>query len=83
MIDDTYLTVGSGFFDTATQVIELHKVQSVEYKQNFFQKRRKVASIAAATSSKALNLVHLNEELAKSLVNFMLFKIESQNRDWM
>lgn len=82
-IDEEYLTLGKGFVDTTTQIMELHKIQSVEITQTFFQRRREVASIKVATASKALVILHIPLEKAKQLTNFMLFKVESQNRNWM
>ena len=82
-INEEYLTVGKGFVDTTTQIMELHKIQSVELTQTFFQRRREVASVKVATASKALVILHIPLEKAKQLTNYMLFKVASQNRNWM
>ncbi len=83
-IDDKYLVVGSGkFIDTYTSFLELHKVQSVSFEQTIFQKRRGLASVIVYSSAKELYISHIKETNAKSIIDYLLFKIESSKKDWM
>ena len=76
-ITDEYLTINSGFIDRVRNISELHKIQSVELKQSIFQKRRNIASIYVATASDKVKIPYITEEKAKSILDFLLFKIES------
>jgi putative membrane protein len=79
-----YLTVGSGqFIDTITDYLELHKIQTVQFKQTVFQKRRAIASLVIYSASKALKIKHINENDAKNILNYFLYKVESSPKNWM
>ncbi|WP_299224969.1 PH domain-containing protein [uncultured Psychroserpens sp.] len=83
-IDENYLIVGSGkLVDINTNFLELHKVQGVALKQTIFQKRRTLASVMVYSSTNAVTIPHIKEENAKSIIDFLLFKIESSKKDWM
>lgn len=82
-ISGEFITVGSGFIDTTTNILEIHKLQAIKFKQNIFQKRRKIASVAISTASKTVTIPYINEDDAKTINDFLLYKVESENRDWM
>lgn len=82
-ITDEFVTVGSGFIDTVTNILEIHKIQSVKLRQSIFQKRRNIASVIITTASKPVTIPYINEKEAKNLNDFLLFKVESQAKDWM
>ncbi|SDS33318.1 putative membrane protein [Formosa sp. Hel1_31_208] len=82
-LDDHFVTIGSGVIDTTTNILEIHKIQSVEIKQSIFQKRRNIASVIISTASKDVKIPYIKEELAIQIHNFLLFKVESQQKDWM
>ena len=82
-IDDNYVTVGSGVIDTTTTILEIHKIQSVELKQSIFQKRHQIASVIISTASKHTKIPYVKESVAKDLMNFLLYRVESQDKNWM
>nr|WP_321243332.1 PH domain-containing protein [uncultured Psychroserpens sp.] len=82
-IDDEFITIGSGFIDTTTNILEIHKIQAVKLKQTIFQKRRQISSVIITTASKAVKIPYVSEADAKSICDYLLFKVESQDRDWM
>lgn len=76
-ITDKYLTITSGFIDRVRNISELQKIQSVQLKQSIFQKRKKIATIHIATASDKVKILCVTEENAKSIVDYLLFKVES------
>ncbi|MFT4611400.1 MAG: putative membrane protein [Glaciecola sp.] len=82
-IDDEFITIGSGFIDTTTNILEIHKIQAVKLKQTIFQKRRHISSVIISTASKSVKIPYVSERDAKSICDYLLFKVESQDRDWM
>ncbi|MCK7590921.1 PH domain-containing protein [Subsaxibacter sp. CAU 1640] len=82
-ITEPFLTVGSGFIDTKKEIINIHKLQAVKLVQNIFQKRRGVASVIVYTASKSVTIPYVNEKQAKSIYDFLLFKVESEGKNWM
>lgn len=83
-IDDKYFVKGSGgLIETSTDVLELHKVQSVELMQSVFQKRHNIASIIIYSGAKGLTIPHITKTHAQRIVDYILFKVESQHKNWM
>ena len=82
-ISDNFITVGSGVIDTTTNILETHKIQAVRLKQTIFQKRRNIASVLISTASKSVTIPYVSESEALSICRFLLYKVESQDRDWM
>jgi len=83
-VNDHYIVVGSGkFVDTNTSFLETHKMQSVALKQTIFQKRRDLATIKIYSASKALTILHIEIKMARNIYNFLLYKVESEDKDWM
>ena len=83
-IDDKYFVKGSGgFFETITDILELHKVHSVELEQSIFQKRRGIASVVIYSGAQGLTIPHITFKNARRIVDYILFKVESQHKDWM
>lgn len=82
-ISNHFITIGSGVIDTTTNILETHKIQGVKLKQTIFQKRRHIASLVISTASKSVTIPYIHKTEALSIYNFLLFKVESQDRDWM
>ncbi|QFZ53502.1 hypothetical protein FEZ18_01110 [Oceanihabitans sp. IOP_32] len=82
-IDDNFVTIGGGVIDTVTSILEIHKIQAVELKQTIFQKRHHITSVYIFTASKTLKIPYILEKEAKAIHDFLLFKVESQAKDWM
>lgn len=80
-ITDEYLTVNTGFIDRVRNISELKKIQSVQIKQSIFQKRNEIASIHIATASDKVKILCVTDQNAKAILDYLLFKVESQDRD--
>jgi len=83
-IDENYLSIGSGgVLSSSIELLEIHKIQTVSVLQSVFQKRRHIASVKIATSSKTITIPFVKEHQAKTIANYLLYKVESQRLDWM
>ncbi|WP_179320179.1 PH domain-containing protein [Winogradskyella helgolandensis] len=82
-ISENFVTIGSGVIETTTNILEIHKIQSVKLKQTIFQKPRDIASIVISTASKSVTIPYASKSEATIIYNFLLYKVESQERDWM
>jgi len=82
-ISKNFVTIGSGVIDTTTNILEIHKIQAVRLKQTIFQKRSGIASLVISTASKSVTIPYISKLEALSIYNFLLYKVESQDRDWM
>lgn len=83
-IDDEYLVIGYGMLiETHTSFLELKKIQAVCLKQSIFQKKRHIASVVVYSASKALTIPHIDLQTAHSIKNYLIYKVEHDNKDWM
>ncbi len=82
-ISDNFVTIGSGVIDTTTNILEIHKIQGVTLKQTIFQKRQDIASLVISTASKSVTIPYIKKTEALSIYDFLLYKVESQDKDWM
>ena len=83
-LDEEYIVRGGGgLIDTYTSFLELHKTQSVQIKQTYFQRRRGLANLIIHSASKSLTIPHISKSEAFYLSNCILYLVESQNKDWM
>ncbi|MGB3608588.1 MAG: PH domain-containing protein [Psychroserpens sp.] len=82
-ITENFVTIGSGFIETTTNILEIHKIQAIQIKQSVFQKRRQIASVIIMTASKAVKIPYITENDAKYINDILLYKLESQGKDWM
>ncbi|WP_179338977.1 PH domain-containing protein [Winogradskyella ludwigii] len=83
IISNNFATLGSGVIDTTTNILETHKIQAIKLKQTIFQKRRGIASVVISTASKSVTIPYVSKSEALSIYNFLLYKVESQDKDWM
>lgn len=83
-VDDDYIVIGGGaLIDTKTEFLEIKKIQAVSLNQTLFQKRRALASVVLYTASKPITIQHIELNTAFEIKNYLLFKLESENKDWM
>jgi putative membrane protein len=83
-VDENYIVLGGGgLIDTFSKYLEIHKAQAVEITQTIFQKRRKLASLTVHSASKSITIPHIEKTEALAISNFILYLVESQNKDWM
>jgi len=82
-ISEEFVSLRSGFIDTLTNVLEIHKIQSITLRQSFFQKRRGIASVDISTASKTVTVLYIREDTAKNICDLLIYKVESSKQDWM
>lgn len=83
IISHNFITVGSGVIDTITNILETHKIQGIAFKQSVFQQRRDIASLVISTASKSVKIPYISKSEALIIYDFLLYKVESQKKDWM
>lgn len=63
--------------------LHLHKLQSIRFQQNMFQKRRGLANLVFYTAAGSFKMWQLKEQQALDIYNYGLYKIESSDKSWM
>lgn len=81
--DGQYLYVRRGRIGVDYLCFEPYKLQQVVKKQSWFMRRRKLASVKFVLASGSVTVPFLPEAYVNSLVNKVLFDVESTRKSWM
>lgn len=65
------------------QLVNWEKIQSVTMSRSYYQRRKDLASIHFLTAGGKIKLPYISRENAEFLLNYSLFKLESENKNWM
>jgi putative membrane protein len=83
-LGDTQLELQKGHIATSLFKMKGFKIQSVQYKQTFIMRYRKLATLTVYTAAgKELTLPYIPEKHAWEVYNYLLYKIECSNQPWM
>lgn len=82
-INNEQVRVSSGAITSKWKQMELFKIQSVEFKQTIFQKRRALASLKLMNASGSIRIPYINQDVAKQVYDYLLYHTETSNKRWM
>ena len=82
-IGDFLLKIEGGVFGMSSTVMMLHKIQSISITRTPFQKRRKLSSLVLYTASGSLVIPEIEHNIALSLNNSLIYKVEKSKEKWM
>lgn len=82
-INDELLKNNRGTFGNHFELIQLYKIQAVQIKQSWYQRRKALATVELFTAAGSLSIPFIPIEKAEALENFVLYKIENDQRKWM
>lgn len=82
-INQEIIEIKKGYVFPSMVSLAHFKLQNIQYRQSYFQRRRGLATLNFYTASGSESMPHLPEHLAKQLYNYLLYKIEDSQRSWM
>jgi len=82
-INNEQIVVSKGAISHQWTQMELHKIQAVEFRQTFFQKKRALSSLHIMNASGSITIPYINELMAKQIYNYLLFHTEVSKKRWM
>lgn len=82
-ITNNTLAIRGGVFGDKISLMENYKTQNVKLTQTPFQRRRKLSSVIVYTASRQLFIPDIKTDIALRLKDYLLYKIESEEQDWM
>lgn len=82
-INNDQIRVSKGAISQKWKQMELFKIQSVEFKQTFFQKRRSLASLRLMNASGSMTIPYINDAMAKQIYDYLLYHTEISEKKWM
>lgn len=78
-----YVRTQRGVLGRTVELLPMFKVQSVRMQQSFFQRRRDLASLELFTAGGSVTVPFLPLDLARSLQDYILYRVETSEEDWM
>lgn len=78
-----YLIADGGIFGEEHKLMENFKIQSVQLRQHFFQKRRNLGDLLIYTASGAIKLRFLPIDKARAMYDYFSYSVEADRREWM
>lgn len=82
-INNHQIRVSSGAIAHKFKQMEFHKVQHLEFSQSIFHKKRGVASLKIGNASGFIRLPFIDESIARSLYDYLLYYAETSTKSWM
>ncbi|AEV31331.1 putative membrane protein [Owenweeksia hongkongensis DSM 17368] len=83
LVSSEMLILKKGWVFPSRVALPLYKLQNVKLTQSIFQKQRNLASVTFYTAAGVEGFKHLPFEEAVELYDFLLYKIEVEDRGWM
>lgn len=78
-IGSRYVRVYAGVFGDKISTLKVSNIQSVKLRQSIFQERTQTASVVISTRWASLNIPFLEEQTAREVVDYLLFRLEFEN----
>lgn len=82
-INDELLKNNKGIFGNHREMVHLYKVQAVKVTQSWYQRRKNLANIDIYTAAGPLKIPFISIQQAEAIETFVLYKIESNDQNWM
>ena len=65
------------------ELTPIHKIQAVEIRQSWYQRRKALANVKLYTAAGSLSIPFIPLEKAMALEKFVLYRVETDKREWM
>ena len=72
-----------GIWNTYETILQWYKIQAVAIRQTPFQRRKQLANLYLYTAAGDVRIPYLPLSKAQALENYILYKVETDRRDWM
>lgn len=82
-LNEELLRNNSGIFGYTHHLMQIHKVQAVRIQQSWYQRRKSLATVQLFTAAGHLTIPFIPLNIAHELENYMLYRAESDDREWM
>lgn len=82
-VSEDMICIGSGSIHTKQTYLAMYKIQSVQLKQNIFQRFNNHADVVIYTASGSIHVPYLPYQKAIEAFNFALYKVESSELSWI
>jgi putative membrane protein len=82
-VNDDYIIKQSGAWDVDKEIIQIEKIQALTTSQLFWHKNINIGSLTLHTAGGNVTFYLGKFDRINQLVNLWLYKLETQNSNWM
>jgi len=72
-----------GAFGNHFEITQIHKIQAIEITQSWYQRRKSIANLHLFTAAGSLKVPFISLEEALQLEKYILYRVETDTREWM
>lgn len=83
VLSENFLVKSSGVWILKKQILETFKLQAVTVSQPIWYKRRGIVNMTFHTAGGVVVYSFLDEAQARTLMNYLLYRIEATDKKWM
>lgn len=77
------LKVNGGAFGEKTAILYNYKIQAVQIRQSYYQRRRSLANLRIGTAAGDIVIPFIKVDTANAIADYLLYKAESSKQSWM
>ena len=77
------IVIRGGTYGDKTEMLPIHKIQSLSRHQSPYQRRKDLASLTLFTASGRVGIPYIDNTIAKRIMDEFLYRIEVDKRKWM
>ena len=82
-LNEELLKNNAGIFGRKHELTQIYKVQAVKIKQSWYQRKKSLATVQLFTAAGRSAIPFIPLSLALELENYLLYRAESDKREWM
>ena len=82
-VSDEGIRISKGMIGRKEVLLKWHKIQVVDIQQGLYQRRKDLANVTFHTAAGDVNLPYIEYEKARKLEDFILYKINTSEKEWM
>ncbi|MEM1120537.1 MAG: PH domain-containing protein [Bacteroidota bacterium] len=73
----------NGILGTHFTLLKWYKIQAVKTRQSYYQRRKDLADLYFYTAAGTVRIPYISLAKAQEITNYVLYKVEVDNRSWM
>lgn len=82
-VNEELIRSNGGIVGTENVLTQIHKVQAVKIKQSWYQRRKQLATIKVYTAAGEMSIPYISLSEALQLESFVLYRVQTDKREWM
>ncbi|MEM8907567.1 MAG: PH domain-containing protein, partial [Bacteroidota bacterium] len=82
-VSEEGLRMSKGIIGQDAALLQWYKVQTIDLQQSIYQRRKNLANLRFYTAGGSISLPYIELHKAQALMDYVLYRIETDQRRWM